>query len=113
VAAVVHHGGAGTTAAGLRAGRPTVACPFIGDQPFWGRRVHDLGVGAAPIPQKAMTAGRLAAAIRQVTAEPAYRRNAEALGEQIRSEDGVANAVATLGAIASVARRRSDDDARR
>ena len=45
VAAVVHHGGAGTTAAGLRAGRPTVICPFFGDQPFWGRRVHELGVG--------------------------------------------------------------------
>jgi len=43
MAAVVHHGGAGTTAAGLRAGKPTVICPFIADQPFWGRIIHELG----------------------------------------------------------------------
>src|SRR5690606_20447509 len=52
VAAVVHHGGAGTTAAGLRVGKPTVVCPFFGDQPFWGRRIFELGVGPEPIPQK-------------------------------------------------------------
>ncbi|MEM8600778.1 MAG: glycosyltransferase, partial [Bacteroidota bacterium] len=48
MAAVVHHGGAGTTAAGLRAGCPSVVCPFFGDQPFWGRRVHALGAGPEP-----------------------------------------------------------------
>ncbi|HUF26315.1 MAG TPA: glycosyltransferase, partial [Gemmatimonadaceae bacterium] len=94
--AVVHHGGAGTTAAGLRAGRPTVICPFFGDQPFWGWRVHELGVGSEPIPQKKLTAGRLAAALRQVTALPVIRRNADALGDKIRSEDGVANAIAVV-----------------
>ena len=51
VAAVVHHGGAGTTAAGLRAGKPTIICPFVADQPFWGRRVAELGAGPPPIPQ--------------------------------------------------------------
>lgn len=91
--AVVHHGGAGTTAAGLRAGRPTVICPFIVDQPFWGRRVYELGVGAAPIPQKQLTAQKLAAAIREVMTNPAIKENAAELGEKIRSEDGVANAV--------------------
>ncbi|HEY1012134.1 MAG TPA: glycosyltransferase, partial [Herpetosiphonaceae bacterium] len=60
--AVVHHGGAGTTAAGLRAGAPSVIVPFMGDQPFWGRRVADLGAGPAPIPRKQLTAERLAAA---------------------------------------------------
>jgi sterol 3beta-glucosyltransferase len=96
VAAVVHHGGAGTTAAGLRAGRPTVICPFFGDQPFWGRRVHELGAGAAPIPQKRLTADGLAAALRYVTRGPEVARAAGALAEKIRGEPGVANAVAAV-----------------
>lgn len=96
VSAVVHHGGAGTTAAGLRAGRPTVICPFIVDQPFWGRRVKALGVGSAPIPYKKMTVENLAAALREVTTDESIRRNAEALGEKIRREDGVANAVVLI-----------------
>ena len=50
VAAVVHHGGAGTTAAGLRAGRPTLICPFVGDQPFWGSQIDQLGSGPNPYP---------------------------------------------------------------
>ena len=93
VAAVVHHGGAGTTAAGLRAGRPTIICPFFGDQPFWGRRVADLGVGAAPIPQKKLNAGNLAAAITKVTSDVQIQQRAAALGEQIRAEDGVTPAI--------------------
>jgi sterol 3beta-glucosyltransferase len=99
VSAVVHHGGAGTTAAGLRVGRPTVVCPFIGDQPFWGSRVQALGVGSEPIPQKNLTAEKLAAAIRLVTADLRMRREAEALGERLRLEDGVANAVAFIAAM--------------
>jgi sterol 3beta-glucosyltransferase len=54
-AAIVRHGGAGITAAGLRAGKPTAICPFFGDQPFWGRRVAMLGVGPAPIPFRYLT----------------------------------------------------------
>ncbi len=50
MAAVIHHGGAGTTSAGLRAGVPSIIVPFFGDQPFWGQRVHDLGVGPGPSP---------------------------------------------------------------
>jgi sterol 3beta-glucosyltransferase len=93
MAAVVHHGGAGTTAAGLRAGRPTVVCPFIADQPFWGRRVHALGAGPAPIPQKKLTAQNLAAAIREAVNSVAIREAARAIGEKIRNEDGIAVAV--------------------
>jgi UDP:flavonoid glycosyltransferase YjiC (YdhE family) len=96
MAAVVHHGGAGTTAAGLAAGAPTVICPFFGDQPFWGRRVAALGVGPAPIPQKKLTAARLAAALRTVAEDAAMRMRAQTLGEAIRSEDGVGRAVALL-----------------
>lgn len=93
VKAVVHHGGAGTTAAGLRAGKPTVICPFFGDQPFWGRRVAELGVGAEPIPQKKLKAGNLATAIDQVTSNAAIKQRAEALGEKVRSEDGIARGI--------------------
>ena len=96
MAAVVHHGGAGTTAAGLRAGCPTIICPFFGDQPYWGRRVHALGVGSKPIPQKKMTVEKLATAIREVTMDQSIRQNAEALGKKIRHEDGIANAIAII-----------------
>jgi sterol 3beta-glucosyltransferase len=96
VAAVVHHGGAGTTAAGLRAGRPTVICPFFGDQPFWGRRVHEAGAGPAPLPQKKLTAGQLAAALREATDSSKTRQRAAALGKKIQREDGTANAVAFI-----------------
>lgn len=93
VKAVVHHGGAGTTAAGLRAGKPTIICPFFGDQPFWGQRVYELGVGAQPIPQKTLTSENLGAAIRAVVSDAEMARRAEALGEKIRAEDGIGNAV--------------------
>jgi sterol 3beta-glucosyltransferase len=92
MAAVVHHGGAGTTAAGLRAGVPSVIVPFFGDQPFWGHRVAALGVGTPPIPRKQLTAERLAAAIRS-TSDSAMREKAQALGKAIAAEDGNGNAV--------------------
>jgi sterol 3beta-glucosyltransferase len=96
VAAVVHHGGAGTTAAGLRAGKPTVICPFLGDQPFWGALVHARGVGPEPIPQRRLTAPRLAAAIHTAVQDAPTRQRASALGARINAEDGVANAVAII-----------------
>ncbi len=89
VAAVVHHGGAGTTAAGLRAGVPTVVVPFFGDQPFWAWRVHQLAVGPKWIPRKKLTAGKLAAAIGQAVNDPAMIQRAEALGHRIRAQDGI------------------------
>ncbi len=96
VAAVVHHGGAGTTAAGLRAGVPSVVIPFFGDQPYWGQRVADLGVGPAPLPRKTLTAERLAQAIRTAVTDQAMRGRAVELGANIRAEDGVARAVAII-----------------
>ena len=95
-AAVVHHGGAGTTAAGLRVGKPTVICPFLGDQPFWGKVVHARGVGPEPIPQRRLTAGALADAIRTAVQDVAMQQRAAALAAQISAEDGVANAVAII-----------------
>ena len=98
MAAVVHHGGAGTTAAGLRAGRPTVICPFFGDQPFWGRRVAALGAGPQPIPQRRLTSEALSAAIQAAVCDPNMRARAEELGAAIRAEDGVSQAVARIEA---------------
>jgi sterol 3beta-glucosyltransferase len=66
MAAVIHHGGAGTTAAGLRAGVPGIIIPFSNDQFAWGRRVYELGVGSKPIPRKNLTAEKLADAIKFV-----------------------------------------------
>lgn len=94
-AAVVHHGGAGTTAAALRAGRPAVIVPSMWDQPFWARRVARLGAGLA-LPLAHLNAENLAAAIRRVAGDPRLRRRADELGRQVRAEDGVARAVAAF-----------------
>jgi UDP:flavonoid glycosyltransferase YjiC (YdhE family) len=91
--AVVHHGGAGTTAQGLRTGVPNVVVPFTTDQPFWGRRVRALGAGPKPIPRSRLTAARLAAAIATATQDEGMRETAEAIGRRIRAEDGVSRAV--------------------
>jgi UDP:flavonoid glycosyltransferase YjiC (YdhE family) len=100
VAAVVHHGGAGTTAAGLRAGKPTICVPFISlDQNFWGWRVADLGVGLPPIPSKQLSAEKLAEALTTAVRDPAMNQRAAELGVNIRSEDGVAQAVDILASI--------------
>ena len=93
MAAVVHHGGAGTTAAALRAGRPSLVCPFAMDQPFWGRRVNALGAGPAPIKQRALAVDTLAPALRELVDREDYRKNAEIIGEKLRAEDGLGNAV--------------------
>ena len=96
VAAVAHHGGASTTAAALRAGVPSIVIPFLGDQPFWGRRVHELGVGPAPIPRSKLTVDRLTQAIREAVTNTAMRQRAAELGSKIQAEDGIANAVAII-----------------
>ncbi|MEM6644812.1 MAG: glycosyltransferase [Bacteroidota bacterium] len=84
--AVVHHGGAGTTAAGLRAGRPSVLVPFFGDQPFWGWRVNALGVGPEPVRRKQLSADRLAHAIRHAATDSGITTRAAQLGRQIEAE---------------------------
>ena len=99
VSAVVHHGGAGTTAAGLRAGKPSVVVPFVSDQPFWGWRVEKLGVGPKPIPRLKLTAEKLASAITLAVSDPEIKHRAAELGEKIRAEDGVRNAVRALEAV--------------
>jgi sterol 3beta-glucosyltransferase len=95
MAAVVHHGGAGTTAAGLTAGKPTIIIPFNADQPAWGQRVFELGLGAKPIPKKKLRAEKLANAI-QFALKPEIVANAEEFGQKMRKENGVQTAVSII-----------------
>ncbi|MCO5575146.1 hypothetical protein L7F22_028943 [Adiantum nelumboides] len=91
-AAVVHHGGAGTTAAGLRAACPTTIVPFFGDQPFWGDRVHAKGVGPAPIPVGQFTLEKLVHAINFMN-DPEVKQRAVELAHAMEHENGVVGAV--------------------
>ncbi len=89
---LIHHGGAGTTSAGLRSGIPNIVVPFTADQPFWGRRVHALGAGPKPVLVKDLTVERLTKAIAEAESQPIGER-AQAAIRKIRSEDGVSRAV--------------------
>jgi UDP-glucoronosyl and UDP-glucosyl transferase len=91
VSAVVHHGGAGTTAIGLRLGRPTVIVPFFGDQAFWARMVYAAGAGPEPQPFKTLTAEKLANAIK-VALAPDARTAAANLAERMADEHGAETA---------------------
>ena len=99
MAAVVHHGGAGTTAAGLRAGKPTLVIPFMGDQPFWGKRVAEIGAGPPPIPQKKLSVSNLSNALMRLVEDPSLARQADAIGRKIRQEDGTGCAADMISGI--------------
>ncbi|MET8770132.1 glycosyltransferase [Streptomyces sp. NPDC004658] len=96
MAAVVHHAGAGTTAAGLRAGVPAVPVPVQFDAGFWSARLVGLGVAPAVVPLRRLTVDALSAALVRATRDPAYRRRAAALGARIRDEDGAGPVLAAL-----------------
>jgi UDP:flavonoid glycosyltransferase YjiC (YdhE family) len=96
LAGVISHGGSGTLATGFQAGVPVMAIPFFGDQYFWGRRAHELGVGPAPIPVERVTAENVAEAVTRLATDGDMRRRAAELGARLKAEDGVANAVAII-----------------
>lgn len=97
MAAAAHHCGAGTTAAALRAGIPSIALPGpAGDQPFWARRLHELGTATDPLPQRRLTASRLADTIRTTLSSTELRQAALHLADRIASEDGSSAAVAVV-----------------
>lgn len=93
VAAVVHHGGAGTTSAGLHSGCPTFVVPQTVDQPYWGRRVHELGCGPVPVRLRKLTPEILAEALHDLTTYQPYADNAAALAQKLKKEDGPAKAI--------------------
>jgi UDP:flavonoid glycosyltransferase YjiC (YdhE family) len=98
MAAVVHHGGAGTTGAAFLAGTPSVAVPVYADQPLWGERIRALGAGPPPLPFTALTAETLAERIRDLQTGR-YRATATGLGARVRSEDGAARVIEALRAL--------------
>ncbi|MEV4222769.1 glycosyltransferase [Nonomuraea sp. NPDC049725] len=100
MAAIVHHGGSGTTGAALAAGRPQVLCPFVADQPFWAARAHAAGVAPAPQPQRRLTPRGLAEAIRRAVTDRGLARAAAQTGERVRAENGVQRAVQILETLA-------------
>ena len=106
VSAAVHHGGAGTTAATLRAGIPSVVVPYFYDQFFWGQRLQALGVGSAPVAQKHLVPEALAQAIGTVTRDPAVGERARAIAAAIGREDGVGEGVRVVEAYLADRMRR-------
>ncbi|WP_028938470.1 glycosyltransferase [Pseudonocardia spinosispora] len=96
VAAVVHHGGAGTTGAAASAGRPQVICPVGTDQPFWADRMHGLGVSARAPRLRSLTGPSLERALSEVLEDEELRRRARKLGRHLRAEDGTGRAVRLL-----------------
>jgi UDP:flavonoid glycosyltransferase YjiC (YdhE family) len=89
----VHHGGFGTTSAGLRAGIPALIIPHIADQFYWGQRIHELGAGPQPIRRVSLDQQNLASALRKLVDDDDFSATASILGEQIRDENGIENAV--------------------
>jgi sterol 3beta-glucosyltransferase len=89
----VHHGGSGTTAFSLRSGKPSCVIPFVFDQFYWGERIARLGVGPQPIPYQKLTVERLRDAIQAGVHDSAIRENAASLGQKLRAEQGIQNAI--------------------
>ena len=99
--AVVHHGGAGTTHAAARSGRPSVVVYFAGEQRFWGTELRRLGAAGDPLPVKRATPEKLARALRFVLDSPEIASRAAELGKAMHREDGVRNAVALIEGLAA------------
>lgn len=96
-AAVVHHGGAGTTHAASRAGCPSIVVEHVTDQEFWGGVLHRAGIAPPLLHRRTVTAAKLARAIREALDSPAMREKARSLGESMQKEDGVRRAVELIG----------------
>ncbi|MEO1286148.1 MAG: glycosyltransferase [Chloroflexota bacterium] len=101
MAGVIHHGGAGTTSAGIRAGVPSTIVWHMGDQPYWGRRIYELGIGSEPIARANLSGDKLVKAINSMTTSPQMQGQAQGLGTRIRQEDGIGNAVKIVQQILS------------
>lgn len=96
MSAIVHHGGAGTTGAALRAGKPMTICPFMADQPFWGECIHALGIGPKPIAQKGLSVSKLTIALNEMSHNATMQKRAKKTGALIQDEDGIKNTVKVI-----------------
>lgn len=111
VSAVVHHGGAGTTSAGLHAGKPTFVVPQTVDQPYWGRRVHELGCGPVPVRLRRLTPESLAENLSDLTQNRLYSENATRIGKDLVGEDGTGKAIRCIARV--IANYRPHNEQRR
>jgi UDP:flavonoid glycosyltransferase YjiC (YdhE family) len=93
---LVHHGGFGTTSAGLRAGIPALVIPHIADQFYWGRRLYELGVAVSPIARAKLNTESLASGLEELARNEQLRTAADSLGRQISAEEGVENAITLI-----------------
>ena len=98
MAAIVHHGGSGTAHSAARAGRPSVVVPFVGDQPFWAHRLSLLGIAPPALHSSHLNAETLRRALAAIDTE-AVRKRAEAVGQRMRAEDGLASGVQRVEAL--------------
>jgi UDP:flavonoid glycosyltransferase YjiC (YdhE family) len=92
MAAALHHGGAGTTAAALRAGLPSAVLPFLADQPFWADRLHRVGAAPPALPRRSLDSTKLVDTLTRALDDPALRASAKRLGAAIREENGATRA---------------------
>src|SRR5581483_19745 len=99
VAAVLHHGGAGTTTAAARAGRPQIVVPHILDQFYWAHRVEVLGVGPRALPVALVTADVLAERVDRAVNDARIASRAAALGHRVAPRNGVSTAAELLESI--------------
>jgi len=97
-AMIVHHGGSGTTQSVLQAGKPSLVVAHAFDQPYWGKKLHQIGVSGKMLHRRAATAAKIADRIRSILGSPGISHTAGKLGRSVRAEDGVANAVAAIEA---------------
>ena len=93
---MIHHGGAGTTAAVMSAGVPSAVVWFLGDQPTWGKRIARLGVGTSPVRFSRFSASWLDRTLQRLTSDLQIKARAAELGARIRAEDGLGQAVAAI-----------------
>lgn len=96
--ALLHHGGVGTTAVGLRHAKPTLVISAFGDLFFWGEVCHQLGVGPEAIPLDDLTSQILADRLSDLVSNEGYKKAAKVVAEQLVSEDGLVQAVESIAA---------------
>ncbi|MFN3492838.1 MAG: glycosyltransferase, partial [Anaerolineales bacterium] len=96
VKVAIHHGGAGTTSASLHAGIPTITLPLAIDQFFWGERIYKIGAGPEPIPQRKLTAEKLAHAIHIALSDEAMKARAKTVSQKLNLENGIQSAVSQM-----------------